>query len=144
MLAALLQTGKPVIVLPQTSVPSMGKRIVIAWNQSVEAARAVSASLPLLQMAESVCIVHSGSESRAGPKATALANYLKYWGVKTSRIGTEGRDASEEILNVYRSEGSDLIVMGAYSRPRFREFVFGGVTEDLLFHSSEPVFALHS
>ena len=144
MLAALLRTGKPVIVLPQTPVASMGKRTLIAWNQSVEAARAVTASLPLLQTAESVCIVHSGSESRAGPKATALANYLKYWGVKTSRIGTKGHDAAEEILKVYRSEGSDLIIMGSYSRARFRELVFGGVTEDLLFRTPQPVFALHS
>ena len=144
MLAALLRSGKPVIVLPQNPIPSMGKRILIAWNQSIEAARAVSAALPLLQMAESVCIVNVGAESRAGPKATAVANYLKYWGVKTSRTSTKGRDPAEEILSVYRKEESDLIVMGAYSRSRFRELVFGGVTEDLLFRAPQPIFALHS
>lgn len=144
MLAALVDTGKPIIVLPQAPITSIGKRVVIAWNQSIEAARAVTAALPILQQAESVHIVTSGSESRAGPKAAALVNYLKYWGVKAARQRTEGHDAAAEILEVYRGNGSDLIVMGAYSRSRFREKVFGGVTEDLLFRSGEPVFALHS
>lgn len=144
MLAALLETGKPVIVLPQAPIASFGKRIVIAWNQSVEAARTVSASLPLLQQAEAVRIVSAGPESRTGPKSAAVVNYLKYWGVKASRARTRGHDPAAEIFDVYRKEGSDLIVMGAYSRGRFRERVFGGVTEDLLFRSSAPVLSLHS
>jgi nucleotide-binding universal stress UspA family protein len=144
MLAALLETGKPVIVLPQIPVRTFGKRIVIAWNQSVEAARAVSASMPLLQLAEAVHIVTGGPESRMGPKSTALVNYLKYWGVKASRTRTKGVDVSAELFDEYRKNGSDLIVMGAYSRGRFRERVFGGVTEDLLFRSGPPIFTLHS
>lgn len=144
MLAALLETGKPAIVLPQTPIGSFGKRVVIAWNQSVDAARAVSASLPLLQRAEAVHIVSAGPESHAGPKSTAVVNYLKYWGVKATRTRTKGRDAAAEIFDVYRKERADLVVMGAYSRGRFRERVFGGVTEDLLFRSSAPVFTLHS
>lgn len=144
MLAALLETGKPVIVLPQTHVTTFGTRILIAWNQSIEAARAVSASMPLLQFAEAVHIVTGGSESRTGPKSTALVNYLKYWGVKASRTRTRGIDVSAELFDEYRKSGSDLIVMGAYSRGRFRERVFGGVTEDLLFRSSPPIFTLHS
>jgi len=144
MLAALLESGKPVIVLPQTPIKSFGKRIVIAWNQSVEAARAVSASLPLLQQAEAVQIVSAGPESRAGPKSTALANYLKYWGVNAKRTKTKGRDVAAEVAEVFRKSGADLIVMGAYSRGRFRERVFGGVTEDLLFRTGPPIFTLHS
>ncbi len=144
MLAALLETGKPVFVLPQSPISSLGKRITIAWNQSVQAARAVTAALPLLQQAEAVNIVVAGPESRTGPKATALVNYLRFWGVKAERIKTRGQDPGDEILRSYRSAGSDLIVMGAYSRGRFRERIFGGVTEDLLFRSGEPVFCLHS
>jgi nucleotide-binding universal stress UspA family protein len=144
LLAALLDTGKPVIVLPQTPITSIGKRILIAWNQSVEAARALSASLPLLQQAEAVQIVSAGSEFRAGPKSKAVVDYLKYWGIKATRTRTKGQDAAVEIFDVYRNEGADLIVMGAYSRTRFRERVFGGVTEDLLFRTAPPIFALHS
>jgi nucleotide-binding universal stress UspA family protein len=144
LLAALLDTGKPVIVLPQAPITSLGKRVVIAWNQSIEAARAVTAAMPILQQAEAVEIVSSGAESRTGPKAAALVNYLKYWNVKASRTRTKGRDAATEILDTVRRTESDLIVMGAYSRGRFRQKVFGGVTEDILFRSGEPVFSLHS
>jgi nucleotide-binding universal stress UspA family protein len=144
MLAALIETGKPVIVLPQTPVKTLGKRILIAWNQSIEAARAVTASMPLLQLAESVQIVSCGSEARPGPKAAALVDYLKYWGVKATCKRTKGKDAAQEIIDVFKSQDSDLIVMGAYSRGRFREAVFGGVTEDLLFDTPIPVLALHS
>jgi nucleotide-binding universal stress UspA family protein len=144
VLSAMLGTGKPVIVLPQAPITSLGNRVLIAWNQSVDSARAVSAALPILQQAEAVEIVTVGSESRTGPKASALTNYLKLWGVKSSRTRCRGRDPAAEILETYRSTNSDLIVMGAYSRGRFRERIFGGVTEDLVFRSGEPVFALHN
>ena len=144
MLAALLETGKPVLVLPQAPITSVGKRVLIAWNQSTQAARAVTASLPLLKRAEAVHILSAGPESRPGPKASAMVNYLAYWGVKASHGKSKGRDASAEIHDTFRKEGADLIVMGAYSRGRFREMVFGGVTEDLLFRAGPPVFALHS
>jgi len=58
----LLHSGKPVLILPQTQLPLVGQRIVIAWNQSIEAARAVSAALPLLQRASSVLICSCGPE----------------------------------------------------------------------------------
>lgn len=144
LLAALLHSGKPVLVLPQTPVPSVGKRVLVAWNQSVEAARAVSAALPLLTRAESVHICSCGPENQPGPKSTNLAQYLTYWGVKCTRISTKAWDIPKEIEEAYKKTESDLIVMGAYSRSRMREIVFGGVTQYMLFETTRPVFALHS
>ena len=144
MLSALLQSGKPVLVLPQSRVTHVGQRILIAWNQSAEAARAVSASIPMLQRAESVHICSCGPESRDGPKATFLAQYLRFWGVKATRSSTKGRNVEKELVKTYDSEDADLIVMGAYSRSRMREVVFGGVSQHLLFETNVPVLALHS
>ena len=144
MLSALLQSGKPVLVLPQTQVPHVGKRILIAWNQSIEAARAVTAALPLLAQAESVHICSCGRESKSGPKSTFLAQYLQFWGVKSTRMSTKGRNVEKELAEAYAKTGSDLIVIGAYSRSRMREVIFGGVTQHLLFETNVPVFALHS
>lgn len=144
MLAALLETGKPLIALPQTSLQSLGRRVLIAWNQSIAAARAVTAALPLLQQAESVQIVSAGAQRRTGPNADTLAGYLKYWSVEATCRSTRGRDAAMEIVDVYRNEGSDLIVMGAYSQGRMRENVFGGMTEDILIDTDLPVLAVHS
>lgn len=143
LLAALLHSAKPVLVLPQRRLGSLGARIVIAWNQSADAAVTVAAALPLLQRAERVVVVTSGSETRPGPKSTHLAQYLAHWDVKVERVRTKGRDVEREIEATYRDVDGDLLVMGAYSRHWFRERVFGGVTEHMLFKTEIPTLMLH-
>jgi hypothetical protein len=143
MLAALLNSGKPVLVLPQKKV-SIGKRICIAWNQSIEAARAVSAAMPLLQKAESVHIVCSGAENAPGPKISHLKNYLAMWGVEASSDTSRGRKPGKELLEQYEKTRSDLLVMGAYSRGHLRERILGGVTHDMLNEPKVTLFAVHS
>ncbi|MBT8137008.1 MAG: universal stress protein [Gammaproteobacteria bacterium] len=140
VLSAVLHSGKPVMILPQKGVRSVGSNVLIAWNQSIEAARAVTAALPLLVRAESVTICSCGPENSVGPKSSALVNYLKMWGVKSRRVSTRGHDVKDELRETYKESGSDLVVMGAYSRNRLREVVFGGMTEHMLFHSNMPVF----
>jgi len=142
--AALLKSGRPVLIFPQKESPPIGRRICIAWNQSAEAARAVAAAMPLLVKAEKVFIASSGDEAQLGPKSSQLATYLSYWGVKSERISRRGKNESEEILEMYKSTESDLLVMGAYTRSRLRHLVFGGVTEHMLQHTSIPVFMLHA
>lgn len=140
----LLYSGKPVLILPQAPVSSVGKRLLVAWNESVEAACAVAAARPLLTRAESVHICSCGPENRLGPKSASLAQYLTFWSVKCTRSVTKGLDIPKEIEEACKKADSDLIVMGAYSRSRMRELVFGGVTQHMLFHTTSPVFALHS
>lgn len=142
--AALLKSSRPVLVLPQTGLTTVGRKICIAWNQSPEAARAVAAAMPLLAQAEQVCIVSSGPETQPGPKSVHLAAYLKYWGVKAERLSSRGKDSCKEIMKMYRSSGSDLLLMGAYSRSRMSRMVFGGVTEYMLEDASIPVLMLHT
>ena len=142
--ASLLKSARPVLVLPQTEKHTVGKRICIAWNQSAEASRAVGAALPLLAQAERVSIVTCGAETRAGPKSGQLAAYLKYWGIKSEHVSTQGKDESKEIIATYKDTGSDLLVMGAYSRNRMSQLVFGGVTEFMLKRASIPVLMLHT
>lgn len=142
--ASLLRSSRPVLVLPQTQKRPVGKRICIAWNQSVEAAQAVTAAMPLLVQADLVSIATCGSETLAGPKSGQLAAYLKYWGVKSEHVSTRGTDESKEIIATYKSTGSDLLVMGAYSRNRMSQLVFGGVTDYMLKNASIPVLMLHT
>lgn len=143
LLSALLHSGKPVLVLPQKRASTPGRRILIAWNQSTDAAAAVAATLPIVTSAEQVTILSCGREDRPGPKSTYLAEYLSHWGVKAERKSTRGDDVPREIIEVFGETGSDLLLMGAYSRQRLRELVFGGVTETMLFHSELPVLMLH-
>ena len=144
LLSAVTNSGKPVLILPQTSVASLGKRILIAWNQSVEAARAVSAAMPIIAGAESVLICNCGPEDRNGPKSSHLKQYLTMWGVKSTRMSTKGRDVAKEIEDAYENTGSDLVVMGANSRSKMRELVFGGVTQHMLFEAAIPALVFHS
>lgn len=141
--AALMTSARPVLVLPQTGDQPIGRRICIAWNQSTEAARAVAASLPLLQLAQHVTIVACGPEKRAGPKSSQVANYLKCWGIKSERVPTRGDDNARELLATFRASKCDLMVMGAYSRNRLGQMVFGGVTEFMLHRAPIPVIMLH-
>jgi len=144
MLSALLHSGKPVLVLPQRSIPAVGRRIVIAWDQGVNAARAVSAAMPLLERAESVVICTCGPENQPGPKAASLAQYLAMWGVKTTRQKSRGKDIPAELEAACKSARADLMVMGAYTRSRLAELWFGGVTQHMLFKSNMAVLASHS
>jgi nucleotide-binding universal stress UspA family protein len=142
--ASLLKSSRPVLVLPQTEKRTVGKRICIAWNQSVEAAQAVAATMPLLTQADRVSIVTCGAETRAGPKSGQLAAYLKYWGIQSEHVSTQGKDEPKEIVAAYKSTDSDLLLMGAYSRSRMSQLVFGGVTEYMLKRTSIPVLMLHT
>lgn len=143
LLAALLHTVKPVLVVPQKRLAGVGKRIVVAWNQSAEAAMAVTAAIPLLQNADRVVLHSSGPENRAGPKSSHVAQYLLNWDIKSERVRTKGRNTEQEIEQVYRDTGGDLLIMGAYSRSRVRQMLFGGVTEHMLFKTEIPVLMLH-
>ena len=142
--ASLLSSSRPVLVLPQSLKRAVGQRICIAWNQSAEAARAVAAAMPLLVQADHVTIASCGAESMAGPKSGQLAKYLKYWGIKAERVSTKGRNEPQELVATYKSTGSDLLVMGAYTRNRLSRLVFGGVTEYMLKRASIPVLMLHT
>src|SRR5690606_29812606 len=99
LLATLLYSGRPVLVLPQRRVATLGERVLIAWNQSQEAAGAVSAALPILRRAAEVTFIAAGPENRPGPKASFMCDYLAHWGIKADRVATKGDDPEREILD---------------------------------------------
>ena len=70
-------------------------------------------------------------------------NYLLHWGIESRLHTRRGRDPVAEILRTYRETGSDLLVMGAYSRSHLRERILGGVTHHMLTATDISVFALH-
>ena len=141
--AAVMSTGTPVLMLPSRKPKSLGRRVLICWNQSIEAATAVKSSMPLLQAAEGVTIVSAGPEDGIGSKSTHLQQYLRHYGIKAERISTRGLDTTAEIRRTYEETNSDLLLMGAYSRSRWRERVFGGFTDYVLNKTSVPAIMLH-
>ncbi len=144
MFNAVMNSSSPVLVLPQSKINSLGKRICIAWNQSAEAALAVKAAMPLLVNADEVNIITNGPENRPGPKSKHLTMYLKHWNINAKHKVIKGLGDQQALVKGYQETQSDLLVMGGYSRSRLRQRVFGGVTEFMLNKAKIPLFILHT
>ena len=140
--AALLQTGQPVLIVPPQSQECVASKIVIGWNASAEAARAVAAAMPCLTVADAVTILIS---TKRAASAKDLAGHLVWHGVKASvrqfRVGT--RSVGETLLAEARALKADLLVIGGYSHVRARELLFGGVTRHILAATEIPVLMAH-
>jgi nucleotide-binding universal stress UspA family protein len=141
-----LGTGRPVLIVPISGpVGPVGRRVLIAWNGSREAARATFDCLPLLKDDAEVRLVAVDSPRGAaslGPMTRALARRgFEAAADKISR--REGRSVPEEILTVARDFRADLLVLGCYGHSRLRETVFGGATTRILREMTLPVLMAH-
>jgi nucleotide-binding universal stress UspA family protein len=142
----LMQAGRPLLLAPPKPVAAMGRTIAIAWKEGAEAARAVTAAAPLLAKAQRVFVFTVARDRTADDihrlAAEKLANQLSWQGVKVE-VGVEyapARPESHALLDMVYGSEADLLVMGAYGHSRLREYVFGGVTEDMLGGCAVPVF----
>lgn len=144
-----LECGRPVLVVPRVGAyGEVGKRVVIAWKNRRESARAVFDAMPLLIGAESVKILtieggrHNDADSLPDTEiAAALARHGCR--VTTQRSVSPETSVADEILNRVADDASDLLVMGAYGHSRFRELVFGGVTRGIAQHMTVPTLLSH-
>jgi nucleotide-binding universal stress UspA family protein len=140
----VLGVGRPVLFVPYAGTfADVGRRVLVAWNGSREASRAVTEALPLLSRAESAEIVSFGNGNEAAPANLAL--YLARHGVKATaaRQSAPGVDVGAQMLSRAADFGADLIVMGAYGHSRVRELVLGGVTRTLFEAMTVPVLMAH-
>ena len=144
-----LTAGRPVLVVPYAgSFRRVGTRVLVAWNASREAARALTDALPLLARASSVEVVafepqRSDADHGAEPGAD-IALYLARHGVKVSAARQQaGIDVGSQILSRAADTDADLIVMGAYGHSRAREIVLGGATRSLIGAMTVPVLMAH-
>src|SRR5258707_37286 len=142
----LLASGAPILVVPSgwKSEP-IGNKILVGWNASREARRAVADALPFLVAAHSVTLLVVDSNKRAdrhGEEPGAdIALYLARHGarVEVEQVSSRGSPVADIILSYAADHGVDLIVIGAYSHARSVEMVFGGVTRTLLKQAPVPV-----
>ncbi|PJI39542.1 universal stress protein [Ferrovibrio sp.] len=137
-----LALGRPVLVVPYIGhYPQAGSTVMVAWNGSREAARAVHDALPLLKTAKSVIILCIDPDAAQTESAKALARHLAHSGIVAKvRHTTAGDMAVGDVLLSALADGNaDLLVMGAYGHSRLRETVFGGVTATLLDSMTVPV-----
>lgn len=144
------QGGRPVIIMPRyQSVASIGKRIVIGWNASRQAAAAVQGALPLITRAEAVTVL-KGPDKDVFPNVTRwpkldIESYLERHGarVRVAPFEASYADARVKLIDAAKQADADLLVMGAYGRSAWREFIFGGATRDVLKSAPLPVLMAH-
>jgi nucleotide-binding universal stress UspA family protein len=141
--AALFHSGRPVLVMPKQAEGPIGETVVIAWKDSVEAVRAVAAAQPFLAKAKRIKLV-GVTESGQDKSGAAMAEYLRKAGLRVELVPlvAESREAGEVLLEAAMGKGV-LLVMGAYGRWRWREWVFGGATHYVLRNTAVPVLMVH-
>jgi nucleotide-binding universal stress UspA family protein len=152
--AALFAVGRLFLLVPpdggagQARRLEFGRHMAIAWKASETAERAVVGALPWLRRAQRISVLVAGRDGETPPDA--LLALLAGHGIAASAIavapiamaaGDEGVGAA--LLAEARAVGADSLVMGAYRRHRFFEWVLGGVTRHVLHHADLPAFMLH-
>lgn len=148
--AALFSSGRPVLMLPYAGhfEAALGA-VLIGWNATKEATRAVSDALPLLQTAREVRVLSINPRNGVGGQddlpAADIALHLARHGVTATaqHIVTSEIGEADVLLNTAADLGADLLVMGAYGHSRLREMVFGGVTRGILARMTVPVLLSH-
>ncbi len=145
--AVVLESGRPVLILPAFGgFPTFGERVLVAWNGSREAARAVADAMPILVKAKQVTVL-SANPAGAGTRLPGadIALHLTRHGVKAEAATARADDLGigDLLLSRAADMSADMIVMGAYGRSRMREIVLGGATRSLLQTMTVPVFMAH-
>ena len=142
----LLSGGRPVLVVPHIGAPAtVGRKVIVAWNASREAARAVADAMPVLDSADTAEIFIAGEQDIGDLPGADIATHLARHGtdVEVYRAVVDDTSVGDTLLNRVADIGADLIVMGGYGRSRFREFILGGVTRHVLQHMTVPVLLSH-
>ena len=134
----------PMLLVPDTwSGDLLAQRVLIAWNGSSEAVRAIKAALPLLRHAAMVQVLDGERDDLSQLAATRLPllDWLARHGVHAHyrQIADSGHEAGKHLLDEARAMQADLLVMGAWGRSRFSELVLGGATRHVLENAHLPV-----
>jgi len=148
--AVLMQSGRPALVVPHSGTfEHVGQRILVAWKESRESARAVADAMPFLSRADQVKVVSISSRGDETVRETLADKDIAAWLARhdvdayVRHEVAEDVDAGNLILSRAADFGADMIVMGAYSRPRLSEVVLGGVTRLMLQAMTVPVLMSH-
>lgn len=143
--AAIYGTGRPVLFSPKQELHSLGERISLFWNDTVEATRASTVALPFMVKAKSVEVTTIDHEHLNHDDVAAFAEYLQWHGVEASVriVQPKHQTTGEALIDAAWNFDADLIVMGAFGHSRIRELVLGGVTRHILKVAGRPVMMMH-
>jgi nucleotide-binding universal stress UspA family protein len=146
--AVLFESGRPILIVPYIQTAGLKlDRVMVGWDGSRSAARAVGDAMPLLAKAAMVEIVMVSAEAAKSDElpGTDIALHLARHGVQVEveRIASSDVDPANIILSRAADTSADLLVMGGYGHSRMREFILGGVTRAILGSMTVPTFMSH-
>ncbi len=142
----VLTAGRPVLVLPWSGASAtLGRRVLIGWNGSTEATRAVNDALPILQQADAVKVLTVGEEEGRHIPGAEITRHLARHGVKAEADHVPDSDGPAAATLIFKAKDfeADLVVCGAWGHSRMFETVLGGVTRDLLRGMELPLLLSH-
>jgi nucleotide-binding universal stress UspA family protein len=144
--AALINSGRPLLIPPSAPMPALPDTVVIAWKSTPEAARAVTAAMPFLAIEKQIVIVTVIEDETTIDEqgAARLMGNLRWDGFSASvrHLEPAAPGAAETMLAAAREQGA-LLVMGGYGHSRLREWIFGGFTQRILREADIPVLMAH-
>jgi len=145
--SVLIESGRPALVVPYIGVPeTFGKVALVAWKNTRESARALSAALPFLRRCEHVHVVAWDENDGTEPEAPLdVERYLCRHGIgiRMHRRDTAPESIGDALLSLVADTSADLLVMGCYGHSRAREWVLGGATRAILQSMTVPVLMAH-
>jgi nucleotide-binding universal stress UspA family protein len=145
----VMNSGRPVLIVPYAGeFAHVGKKVLIAWDGSMEASRAINGAMPFLRQAQEVKVVVFNAEKQVnvhGEQPGAdIALYLARHGVKVDVLQeTTEQDSGNALLSLAADTFADLLVMGCYAHSRFREILLGGASRIVLESMTLPVLMSH-
>ncbi|MGB8400087.1 universal stress protein [Bradyrhizobium sp.] len=145
--AAILGAGRPVLVVPGAVKSLTADHVVVGWRDTREARRAIWDALPFLHQAKRVTVIEICENDQKEAARHHVDDVVLY--LARHRVMAEGRvetqllgSGADQIIQLAEDEGADLLVTGAYGHSRLNEWIFGGITHDLL--TSSPICCLMS
>lgn len=143
----LVGCGRPLLIAPMEAPQTIATTVAIAWKETAEAARAVTAAMPLLKKAQKLLIFAAAEDlaTKAIEEMERLASALRWDGFAPDVhcLVPEGSGVPDTVLKAAHQHKADLLVMGGYGHSRAREFVLGGFTQHALRKANLPVFLFH-
>jgi nucleotide-binding universal stress UspA family protein len=143
----VMQSGRPILVIPPKCDSLVLGHIMLAWKDSREARRAATDALPLLKKAARVTIVSLAAKDEIAPIEESVRQVMAWLGrhgVATEKlVEVAGGQDAEQLNRIAHQHRADIIVAGAYGHSRMREWALGGVTRDLLMRDDRPALVSH-
>lgn len=143
--AAVFESGRPTLVAGERLPFDITDHVMVAWNGSLEASRAVLGAMPLLHLASRVSIFAAPQYEIEGVDAVDLAESLSWHGIRAHQVPgpRDENSTGAALVSAAVEQQATMIVMGAYTHSRLRQSFLGGVTRHLLAHAPVPLLMSH-